>query len=49
MLLLLEKFMYFVVYYLMLILFLICGGVLNGLCRAFTLPVFVYFYTCTNK
>ena len=24
-------------------------GVLDGLCKAFTVPVFVYFYTCTNK
>ena len=43
MLLLLEQFMYFVVYYLMLILSLICGGMLDGLCKAFTLPVFVCF------
>ena len=49
MLLLLEQFMYFVVYYLMLILSLICGGVLDGLCKAFSLPMLVYFYRCTNK
>ena len=49
MLLLLEQFMYFVVYYLKLILSLICWSVLDSLCKAFTLPVFVYFYICTNK
>ena len=49
MLLLLEQFMYFIVYYLMLILSLMCVGVLYGLCKAFILPVFIYFYTCTNK
>ena len=41
-LLLLEQFMYFVARcHLMLILSLICGGVLDGLCKAFTLKVFV--------
>ena len=44
MLLLLEQFMYFVVYYLMLILSLISRGMLDSLCKAFTLPVFVYFF-----
>ncbi len=49
MLLLLEQSMYFVIYYLILILSHICWGILNGLCKAFTLKVFVFFYTYTSK